>query len=490
MDNPQIKASRSASPRRWRPRLSLRVSMVVVLMVGGTLGWQARRAAIQRRVVTQIRAIGGTIVYDYELDSTGNYRENPQPWAPSWLRQITGDELWQDVAGVTLYAPQGKTLTIDMATVEAVAALDRLALVAFSNTTLTDEQLARALDASRPKQLILMNTSVTPAALEKIAAFREVEDLSIEFARRVPGSECLPRLAKLSRLRKLGFWKVDLAGPDALADLATMTNLESLGFDRSPQDEAGLKHICKLGALKLLAMPHTRLTDDGMRRLTKLKQLETLNIDGSELTDAGMSLVANWPNLKTLHLRENDNRFIDFKRPRGRLTDAGMIALSRSTGIVDLTLAGHRITDVGLAVLGGMPGLVRLDLDGVEATRAGVQALLAARQFRFLILLGPSVADDWVPSFANQKRLTFLGLVGPQVTDAGMVAVAKLTGLRNLDISGTGITDAGLATLGRSTARWRYIFAFRTGVTKSGVDAFLTAHPGVQLIWQTPEMPD
>ncbi len=52
-------------PRRRRLRLSLRGLMVLVLVVGGMLGWKARRASIQRRAVTQIKAAGGTLLYDY-----------------------------------------------------------------------------------------------------------------------------------------------------------------------------------------------------------------------------------------------------------------------------------------------------------------------------------------------------------------------------------------------------------------------------------------
>ncbi len=479
-------APRTERPRRRFWALSLRGLMILVVIVGGLLGWQARRISIQRWAAARIKAVGGTVIYDFEVDADGNYRTNPEPWAPAWLRRIAGDELFQEVAGLTISAPMETPRDIDDVTVEALAGLTGLDTVNFSNTTLSDRQLARVLTRSRPRHLGLINDQITPAVLHEIPAILAVEDLLIEFNHRFPGSACLPPLARMSRLKKLMLSKVDLSAPDSLTDLRSLTQLESLSLDRSPRDEACLTHLLGLSALKNLVLPKTRVSDAGLQLLTHLTHLERLMIDGSGLTDAGLEAVASWSQLTMLHLRQNDVRAIDFAVARGLLTDTGLTTLSRLTRLTDLNLPGRRFTDAGLAALGTMPALIRLDLDGVEATTVGVQALLANPRFRFLVLLGPSVADDWIPLFASQKQLSWLGLIGPQITDEGMVAVAALTGLRNLDVAGTRITDTGLATLARSTARWRYVIAFRTGVTRAGADAFRAARPGSQLIWETP----
>ena len=58
-------------PRPWwrkvRKSLSLRMLMVLVLVIGGGLGWIAHRARVQRRAVEAITKAGGTVSYDWQL---------------------------------------------------------------------------------------------------------------------------------------------------------------------------------------------------------------------------------------------------------------------------------------------------------------------------------------------------------------------------------------------------------------------------------------
>ena len=54
--------------RRWRRylRFSVRGLIVVVLVVGGWLGWIVRGARIQREAVAAITRAGGRVAYDWE----------------------------------------------------------------------------------------------------------------------------------------------------------------------------------------------------------------------------------------------------------------------------------------------------------------------------------------------------------------------------------------------------------------------------------------
>ena len=61
--------------RRPRLTLSLRVFLVLVLVVGGWLGWRARRASIQRRAAAAIREARGLVWYDYEAHTITNRRK-------------------------------------------------------------------------------------------------------------------------------------------------------------------------------------------------------------------------------------------------------------------------------------------------------------------------------------------------------------------------------------------------------------------------------
>ncbi len=59
--------------------------IVVVLLVGGWLGWLVRSARIQREAVAAIQQAGGSVYYyDWEWRS-GQYLEGTEPPAPRWV---------------------------------------------------------------------------------------------------------------------------------------------------------------------------------------------------------------------------------------------------------------------------------------------------------------------------------------------------------------------------------------------------------------------
>lgn len=51
---------------RFVVRFSLRVMMILVLVVGGGLGWIVRHARIQREALAGVKRAGGTAWYDWQ----------------------------------------------------------------------------------------------------------------------------------------------------------------------------------------------------------------------------------------------------------------------------------------------------------------------------------------------------------------------------------------------------------------------------------------
>lgn len=81
-------------PRRRRFGLSVRALMVLVLIVGGGIGWKANRAGRQRRAVATLDRNGVSIEYDHGFSGG-------RPWAPGWLRRAFGEECFREVTGVS-----------------------------------------------------------------------------------------------------------------------------------------------------------------------------------------------------------------------------------------------------------------------------------------------------------------------------------------------------------------------------------------------------
>ena len=78
---------------RRKAQFSLRWFLASVLIVGALIGWYGKRVNDQRVAAARIRALGGMVVYDYELRSTPNAR----------LLRLLGGTLGKDVIGEVVW---------------------------------------------------------------------------------------------------------------------------------------------------------------------------------------------------------------------------------------------------------------------------------------------------------------------------------------------------------------------------------------------------
>jgi hypothetical protein len=86
-------ATSQPTKRRKRFGQSLRVLMVLVLLLGGGMGWYAYRARMQRLAVPAIEAAGGNVNYDWEMkpDMSGPMSAEPG-WPRKWLVKLLGPD--------------------------------------------------------------------------------------------------------------------------------------------------------------------------------------------------------------------------------------------------------------------------------------------------------------------------------------------------------------------------------------------------------------
>ena len=90
--------------RPWRRflRFSVRGLIVLVLVIGGGLGWIVRSARIQREAVAAIVNAGGGVLYDWEW-SNGKSIPGGKPRAPRWIVDLIGVDYFGHVTEVWLY---------------------------------------------------------------------------------------------------------------------------------------------------------------------------------------------------------------------------------------------------------------------------------------------------------------------------------------------------------------------------------------------------
>src|SRR5262249_41670584 len=91
--------------KHWRNylRLSLPALIVLVLVIGGSLGWVVHSARVQRDAVAAVQKLGGTVTYDWERKD-GRSVPNGKPWVPRWLLDRVGIDYFGHVTQVRVVA--------------------------------------------------------------------------------------------------------------------------------------------------------------------------------------------------------------------------------------------------------------------------------------------------------------------------------------------------------------------------------------------------
>ncbi len=225
---------------RFRPRLSLRVFMVVVLVLGGWLRWIVHRARVQREVVSAIRQAGGNVWYDdvwygetevvTDADGKGgSFGPKPKKWPPRWIVDSIGIHYFYSVVGVGFNKPGADEI------VGCVARLPRLEFIYFGYSNLSDSGLAR-LRGLDLREVDLLQTKVTDAGVQHLRAFTNLKELDLSSTS---------------------------VGDAGLAQVATLPKLEELKVSDTNVTDLGVASIVKLPALKVLDLSNTRISDKG-----------------------------------------------------------------------------------------------------------------------------------------------------------------------------------------------------------------------------------
>jgi uncharacterized membrane protein len=356
--------------RRHRLQISIRGLIVLVLVIGGCLGWIAhivRSAQGQRDAVAAVRKAGGVVLYDWQFDGekvrvkpgTNTISDEVPGW-PKWLVDRLGVDAFGSVTQASFHS-RGVSVSsnaIDTAFAH-VGRLDRLTQLTLVQSPVTDAGLAHLEGLSNLESLMLRScTKFSDAGLVHLEGLASLQGLYLDGA------------------------KVTDAG---LVHLRRLTQLEKLGLDRASVSDAGLVHLEGMSRLRFLNLRGTRVSDGGLKRLKALKSLDALNLGDTEVTDRGLANLKDLARLTNLWLGGS------------KITDDGLIHLRGMSGLTVLGLYHAQVTDAGLVNLEGLTALQTLDLTGTRVTDRGLECLKGLTGLRRLLLLdAPPVTRDGV----------------------------------------------------------------------------------------------
>jgi Leucine-rich repeat (LRR) protein len=242
----------SPAPHPWRKylRFSVRGLIVLVLLIGGGLGWIVRKAHIQRNAVAAIQEAGGSFRYNFEWYGGKSI--------PEWLIDLFGADYLGQIAVVDFSSSASPT----DATLAHVGRLTGLQLLDVDSPSVGDAGLAHLKGLSNLSTLMLSGTQVTDAGLVHLKG-----------------------LSNLSTL-VLNGTKVTDAG---LAHLKGLTGLSSLYLTDTQVTDSGLIHLKGLTNLSHLNLENTHITDAGLAHLKGLTKLRQLWVQNTQVSDAGVN---------------------------------------------------------------------------------------------------------------------------------------------------------------------------------------------------------
>ena len=377
-------------PSKQRRRhfvLSLRFLMLLVLVVGGGLGWIIRSVRIQRRAVEAISRSGGVIYYDYEHLNKSTDRHimhnatfvGGQSRVPRRLRQWLGDDYFHSVEGVCYFSKP------DLTSLNGLPRLRTLII----GTVIDDDVLIRIGTLNGLQNLhLILESPLTDENLRHLASLTNLQTLSIHGYGDLFTQAGLARLRGLSRLRRLSF-----------------------RFIKSEKATPGLEVLREFKELRDLELSCENIANIDFYQISELKQLQSLTIDTTSIDPKLFN--KSIKSVELPHLAGLTRlRKLDLSTSRFEIKDADLKFLSELVEIEEIRLPGRFLTDMGLAHLQNLKALRVLDLGEIGIDRAvpavgiaNLKTALPLLRIEFEAGPGPLELPKPEPSLFDDRRI-------------------------------------------------------------------------------------
>ncbi|MCX7424590.1 MAG: hypothetical protein NTW96_03015 [Planctomycetia bacterium] len=405
-----ITSAGNKTARRLRFRYTIRSLLVLTAIIALWLGHVTNRARRQREAVAALVEVGAEVRYDWQ--SFQNRDEGPS--GPRWLRELIGDEYFQDVVSVRYHGVPETVSDVESA-----------------GTRPPDDPFA--LDPGERRR------DPSEEELKWLSALPKLRSLDLDQCGRLPAGfwKSVPNLTSFNVYGDSD----NLLSDTDLEGIGALRRLEHLAIIGSSISDSSLAEIARLKTLEYLCVMSQEGTDEGIAQLGQLPRLRTLRLSGTQVKGPGL---ANLESLEDLNLDGTaiDDAGMAYLRPLRQLsrldlshtavTGRGLRELRHLPNLSILRLSGPAITDLAMCELEGLSNLDRLELGSVKVSGQGIAELGRLPKLSHLRLFNEDINDEDLRQFEKLKSVQSLELLCPLVTRTGLLHLKKMPKLRSV----------------------------------------------------------
>ena len=210
--------------------------------------------------------------------------------APTWLREIAGDEALPVLGRVTEVVLNERTDG------------HKEPVPKKPEDRVTDEWLKKWLAGQdQLRRLELSGTAVTSKGLEHLKHLKHLEVLNVCLT--AVSDDGFEHLAGMTKMRRMVVCSSKITG-SGFKHLEGMKQIESINLHSSPASDAGLEAIGKLTNLRRLEIVHTNVTDAGLKHVANLTNLRQLHVASHDTTENALPFLAKLTELEQLDVYE------------------------------------------------------------------------------------------------------------------------------------------------------------------------------------------
>ncbi len=145
------------------------------------LGIFSNRARRQKYVVEKVRALGGTVAYDFQKQKGGRWNDfdfKNSPPGPDWMRRFIGDDYFESVVQIGL---QKTPITdSDLVCLDNLPDANALEWLNLDNTKISNDGLAHVERFRRLCGLSLWQTDIDDRGLVHLCKLTNIQSLFLD----------------------------------------------------------------------------------------------------------------------------------------------------------------------------------------------------------------------------------------------------------------------------------------------------------------------